>query len=136
MILSSYQHAGPPPEQEPQYYQWNDPTAAPAYWDRDAEPLRAAGGPTSDAERFLPWVCLAIALFAMAVFSVVREIQHSRELYRMSQEVTLAEAQRRQCLEALRMSEAREARLQAELQGRPLLAGHPQNTPANAGKSN
>jgi hypothetical protein len=85
------------------------------------EEVNPADSPAANPERVLPWICLAVAVFAMAVFSVVREIQHNRELYRMSQRVAVAETQRRQSQQALRMAEAREAKLQAELQLRPIL---------------
>jgi hypothetical protein len=136
MITLPFQHTGPTRDPEPQYYQWNDPDLASENSDRGEDQSGADGPPARDSERFLPWVCLALALFAMAVFSVVREIQHNRELYRMSQQVTWAEAQRRQCLEALRMAEAREASLQAELQGRPFLTRNVQVMPASALKLN
>ena len=136
MISHPFQHTGPTSNPESQYYHWNDPDLAPDYLDRGEDQSNADGPPARQSQRFLPWVCVALALFAMVVFSVVREIQHNRELYRMSQEVSLAETQRRQCLEALRMAEAREASLQAELQGRPFLTRNVQVMPANALKPN
>jgi len=101
---------------------------APAYPVMDE--VNPADSPAANPERILPWICLAAAVFAMAVFSVVREIQHNRELYRMSQRVANAETQRRQSQQALRMAEAREAKLQAELQLRPILTRNPTG-PAN-----
>lgn len=110
-----------------------DPAAAPtyplSYPELEVEPASADAAPRIELRRLLPWALVAVLLFATAVFSVLREIQHNRDLYRMSQRVAQANEQRRQSLEALRMAEARAARLQAELDARPYPArasqGHP-----------
>jgi hypothetical protein len=59
---------------------------------------------------------VAAAIFLIVVLFVFREIQHNRELYRMSRLVSAAEAQRRQSQELLRLELVREARIVAEFQ--------------------
>jgi len=55
------------------------------------------------------------AVFLVLVFSVFREVKHSRELFQMNRLVAVAEAQRRQWQERQRLDEAREACLMAEV---------------------
>ena len=72
-------------------------------------------------KRFINVVCVGTALLLVIVFSVFREIHHNRELYRMSRMVASSEAQARQWQERLRLEEAREASLRAELPVQPFL---------------
>ena len=136
MIPIPFLHRQPTPVQGHNHHPWNDRDLAAGYLYRDADSSGTDGTPAREPGRFLPWVCVAAALFAMVVFSVLREIQHNRELYQMSQKVTSAEAERKQCQEQLRMAEAREAKLQAELQGRPFLTRNPQVVPADEAQLN
>jgi hypothetical protein len=65
--------------------------------------------------RFLHGIGYLIVVFLALVFSVFREVKHSRELYQMNQLIATADAQRRQWQEAARLDEAQKARLMAEV---------------------
>src|ERR1039457_4176214 len=82
-------------------------------------PETAAPHPTRE---FINGVYVATAMLLVLVFSVFREIHHNGDLYRLSQMVASSEAQTRQWQERLRLEEAREASLLAELQSQPFLA--------------
>jgi hypothetical protein len=109
---------------------WNGgyPSRKPAAYGTDEIPEPAVvehQNRSAEAERFVRRLGLVSGLFLMVVFSVFREIQHNREMYRMSQRVAAAEADSLRRREALRMEEAREASLVAALEARGLLAGNP-----------
>jgi hypothetical protein len=87
--------------------------------------------PSHPARRFINGVCVASALFLIMVFSVFREIQHNRELYRMSRMVATSEAQMRQWQERFRLEEAREAGFQAVLQSQSFSTSNPQIAEVN-----
>ena len=77
-----------------------------------------AGGKFGFAQherRFLKRAGFASVVFLVLVFSVFREVKHSRELFQMNRLVAIAEAQRRQWQERQRLDEAREACLMAEV---------------------
>lgn len=63
------------------------------------------------AHRFLKVGAVALIMFAVVLLCVLREIQHTRELYRMSRLVTAVEAERRQWQEKYRLTEGRNASL-------------------------
>ena len=65
--------------------------------------------------RFLKRAGFSSVVFLVLVFSVFREVKHSRELFQMNRLVAVAEAQRRQWQERQRLDEAREACLMAEV---------------------
>jgi len=79
-------------------------------------PSPAAPAPSPVPRRFINYLCLGAAMFGLSVFFVVREIQHSHDLYRMSQMVAASETQTRELRDQLRLSKAREATLEAKLQ--------------------
>jgi hypothetical protein len=79
-------------------------------------PSATPPAPPPVPSRFINHLCLGAAIFGALVFSVVREIQHSHELYRMSQVVAASEAQAREFRDQFRLSRAREATLEAKLQ--------------------
>lgn len=87
--------------------------------------------PQHRARRFVKWMCLASAVFLIVVFFVFREIQHYRELYRMSRLVAAAEAQTRQWQERYRLEEAKDAGLLAELHSQQFSPHNPQVINAN-----
>lgn len=64
-------------------------------------------------------------MFLVVLFFVFREIQHNRELYRMSRLVAAAEAQTRQWQERQRMEEAQRAGLLAVLHTQQLPTRNP-----------
>lgn len=72
-------------------------------------------GSAQHQKRFLKRVGYSSVVFLVLVFSVFREVKHSRELFRMNQLVAVADAQRRHWQEMQRLDEAREACLMAEL---------------------
>ena len=65
--------------------------------------------------RFLRPACILSAVFLVLVMFVFREIDHARQLYRMSRLVAQAEAQTYQWQEKQRLEEARAAGLIAAL---------------------
>ncbi len=65
--------------------------------------------------RFLNGLGYVTVVFLALVFSVFREVKHSRELFRMNQFIATSDAQRRQWQDLERLHEAREAHLTAEL---------------------
>lgn len=97
----------------------------------DCEPPSGEFGSGQKLSRFIQLACYAVAIFIVFVFCVVREIEHSRELYRMSRLVSAAEAQKRQWQERHRLDEAREAELLAELLRQQSLPRDPQRIPAS-----
>lgn len=89
-----------------------------------------------ESERFLRRLGVCLGLFLMVVFSVLREIQHNREMYRMSQRVAAAEADSRRWREDLRAEAALAASMQAALEARGLLAGNPEPSIAKSRPAN
>ncbi len=65
--------------------------------------------------RFLNAIGYMTIVFLVLVFSVFREVAHSRELFHMNQLMLAADAQRRHWQEVARLEEAQDARLMAEL---------------------
>lgn len=76
-------------------------------------------------------VCIVSILLAVLLLSVFREIQHTRELYKMSRMVTLAEAERRQWQERWRLAEGRTAGLLAAMHGQSAPSRDVQVIPAS-----
>ncbi len=72
------------------------------------------------ARGFVKQAVFASMMFLIVMFFVFREIQHNRELYRMSRLVAAAEAQTRQWQERQRLEEARRAGLIAVLHREPI----------------
>ncbi len=66
-------------------------------------------------QRFIKRASHLSLVFLVLVFSVFREVKHTRELFTISQMVTAADTQRRQWQEVARLDEAREACLMAEV---------------------
>ena len=62
----------------------------------DGGPAAGEFGSVQKRSRFTQLACYAVAIFIVLVFCVFREIEHRRELYRMSRLVSAAEAQQRQ----------------------------------------
>jgi hypothetical protein len=111
----------------------------PAAYGTDEIPEPAAAehqARTVESERFLRRLGVCLGLFLMVVFSVLREIQHNREMYRMSQRVAAAEADSRRWREDLRTEAARAASMQAALEARGLLASNPGAGPAKSRPAN
>jgi hypothetical protein len=81
----------------------------------DGGHLNEEFGSARHQRRFLNYAGFSSAVFLVLVFSVFREVSHSRELFKMNQLVAAADAQRRQWQELERLDEAREACLMAEV---------------------
>ena len=79
----------------------------------------------SPTRRFAIRVGFVVVALALLALFVCREIQHSRELYRMSRLVAAVDAERRQWQERQRMQLVREAGLMATLHAQSL-------TPSNS----
>jgi hypothetical protein len=81
----------------------------------DSERSGGEFGIAQHERRFLKRVGFSSVVFLVLVFSVFREVKHSRELFQINRLVAVAEAQRRQWQELQRLDEAREACLMAEV---------------------
>lgn len=71
--------------------------------------------PAQFQKRFFKFIGCLLMIFVVLVFSVFREVKHSRELFHMNQLLAAAEAEKRQWQELQRLDEAREALLMAQL---------------------
>jgi hypothetical protein len=69
-------------------------------------------------KQFIRRVSTLGQIFLVVVLFVFLEIRHYHELYEMSRRVGVAELQARQAEERLRLEQAREAAIEAELQNR------------------
>jgi hypothetical protein len=119
------QSRNPIVEQNQARWRFSEPVSEARAYD-DSDRLRGGLSPQHRTKRFARCVCLGSALFLIIVFFVFREMQHYRELYRMSLLVATAEAQTRQWQERQRMEEAQKAGLLAELHRQQFSTGDPQ----------
>ena len=92
----------------------------------DSDQLGGELLPQNRTKRFARCVFVGSGLFLIIVFFVFREIQHYRELYRMSRLVATAEARTRQWQERERIEEAQKASLLAELHRQQFSTGDSQ----------